>query len=231
MQKLRAYLFYLLLTLLAFACNKGPEKAEPKVYPANETIFNTFLFAEGSWWAYEDSNGNQDTFYIRNSSSKKRNVFEGNIHVYSDYNYNGKLIRTKNNKQFSLYYTSSLVHEYAGALRHLITVSSFQNDYGPADENLFYTPWPLNDSVPVGQTVGLPKKVSYLTILETGDTTIVQGKVHLGKYYNYKISSSVSNNLNDVKFLWQENVGLVEYNIDGNNYKLINYNLIKPLNK
>ncbi len=229
MQKQRAYLIYLLFALLAFACEKESDKVGPKFYAPNETIFNTFLYAEGSWWAYEDSFGKQDTFSVISHSALHRNVFEGSTHVYSDYDYQGTLMRSKEEKKFNILYNSHLQHEYLGAIRTFLKITSFQNLSGYGTEHLFYTPWPLNDSILVGSKPEPYSKLSYLTIIESGDSLFYTGEWHKGKFYKLRISNSVTNNFNDVSYTWQENIGLVNYNVDGADYQLIDYNISKPI--
>lgn len=221
--------FFVLVLLLFSACTADKGDKPVPDYPPNETILKTFLWGHGSWWAYEDSTGVQDTFFVSEHYATNRNVFEGKTQIHSDYYYKGTLFRTKEAKEFFLEYISSLQHEKQGQTRTFINIASFNNPQGYGREKYFYTPWHKGDSIVAGSADYQGDLIgSYFQLLEVGDSFFYKNQWYTGKFYRYKIGNSLANKLADSYYTWQEGAGLVEYNIDGRTFRLVNHLVLKP---
>jgi hypothetical protein len=206
----------------------GPDDIpEPRDYPINNFVFNTFLFAEGTWWAFYDSTtGKQDTINVKYSFGQHQNLYEGDKFMYSQYYYTADWIRSKTKKKYRIEYISKWVYDWNGRKIYRININSNNDVIGNGSEAICFENSALNDSIPNGSvTYQSTDYTSYFTLLETGDSLKLNNVWHVSPYRKVKISQSVTNDLSDIHYVFQEYTGLISHTIGGN-YLLVDKSLI-----
>ncbi len=225
-------------TLLALCCASfmglsscGPDEVpEPKDYPINDFIFNTFLFAEGSWWAFYDSTTKEyDTLSITYNVGQHQNVYEGSTFKYSRYYYRANWIWSKTSKRYTIEYSSDQGSTWKGSILPQISMHGLGNTYGTGYGILYYHGLPLNDTITAGFAIINTYHVSgYYSLIEKGDSLFYQSKWNIAPFVKFILIKSVANELRDITMVFQEYKGLIEHSIDGN-YLLVDQNLIPML--
>lgn len=206
----------------------GPDDTpEPKDYPINDFIFNTFLFAEGTWWAFYDSTtGEYDTLRVTYNVGQHQNVYEGSTFKYSRYFYQAEWIWSKTDKLYFIEYLSDNNFDWNGRTISQIGMNGHGNSYGTGYDILFFDNTLLKDTMTAGYAYKFSTLVySYFTLNERGDSLYYQNKWNISSFVRYTIINSVANDLNDITLVFQENKGLVSHNIDGN-YTLVDQYLL-----
>lgn len=228
MKTIKALILVLSCACLLGLSSCGPDETpEPMDYPINDFIFNTFLFADGTWWAFYDSTtGKQDTINVTYSFGQHQNVYEDDKFMYSQYYYTADWIRSKTNRKYRIEYISKWVYDWNGRKITRININSHNDVIGNGSEAVFFENSELNDSIPGGTiTYQSTDYTSYFTLLETGDSLLVNNVWQVSPFRKFKIGKSITNDLNDVHFVFLKYTGPVSHNIGGS-YLLVDKNTI-----
>lgn len=206
------------------------EDLEVRPYPINEFIFNTFLFAQGSWWAFYDStSGSYDTLYVTENYGQHQNVYEDTHFLYYRYYYRAYWLWSKTNKRFAVEYFSDRVSDRKGRKIARMDLTGYGNSYGFGYDKLFYENTLLHDTLFAGHAYFPGQdKISKFVLQEKGDSLYYQNKWTVAPYVKYTLIGSVACELKDVTFLFQSYTGLVAHNMDGN-YHLVDQYLLPML--
>lgn len=213
--------------LFLSACNPDGDDGKPKDYPADEFIFNTFLFEPGTWWAFYDSVTQEyDTITVTSGSGGYQNVYEGDKFLHKRYYYTGQWVRSKNLKTYNLQYRSESISDWKGKKVPRIDISTYDNHVGSGREALFFGNTLLTDTLPAGVAFVLGSEIpSKFVLEETGDQLFHQNAWHTAPYVKYKLVKSATNNSQDLVFIFQKYTGMTSHTIEGK-YRLVDNHLL-----
>lgn len=209
-----------------FSC--GPDDTpEPKDYQINDFIFNTFLFAQGTWWAFYDSNtAEYDTLRVTFNVGQHQNVYEGSTFKYSRYYYRADWIWSKTSKRYMVEYSSDQHSTWKGIKLPQISMDGLGNTYGTGYGKLYFHGMPLNDTITAGYAIINGNTVGgRYSLLQKGDSLFYQSKWNVDPFVKFKLIKSVAHELQNITMTFQAHNGLIEHTIDGN-YKLVDKNII-----
>lgn len=205
----------LIVPLLQSCKPDNPPTKNPIRYEIDEFIFNTFLFAQGSWWALVDTvSGDRDTLMITYSAAQHQNVYEGSEFKYYRFYYESKLWSTSDQEQMTMLYRSNSFSGHANS--QLQQVIFYRNG---RPWHFFYKDLNIGDSMSAGGIEQIDgKKIIYFSTLSAGDSLNHWKKGwKIGKYIEFKHSNVYFKEFADLKYMFQEHEGIVSYD-NGSHY-------------